>query len=146
MVKSKADVEEKLAERVAVSGKWHKRGMESSEVNPNDAALKKLDLMKARFDKAMDSGRTAAGMKEAADAKRWEGRIDVAATRWEESSEFMRDRYMEGYDDRVACIEESKRKVASLPATTIEQRAEKSKQYQIAMSKCMEKKRGIGGR
>jgi len=146
MVKSKSDVEEKMAERVAVSGKWHKRGMEETDVNPNEAALKKLDLMKARFDKAMDSGRTAAGMREAAANKRWESRIDKAAERWEDSSSYMTERYLEGYDDRVACIEESKKHVAHLPETTIEQRAEKSKQYQIAMSKCMEKKRGIGGK
>jgi len=146
MVKSRADVEAKMTERVSTSGKYHKKGMEEAEVNPNEAALKKLDLMKARFDKAMDSGKTAAGMREAAADKRWEKRVDVAATRWEESSGHMTDRYMDGYDDRAACIEESKKKVDAMAATTIEQRAEKSKQYQIAMSKCMEKKRGIGGR
>ena len=146
MVKSKTDVEAKMTERVSVSGKWHKKGMEDAEVNPNTAALKKLDVMKARFDKAMDSGRTAAGMKEAADAHRWENRVPVAAARWEESSAHMTERYMEGYDERAQCIEESKKKVDAMAATTIEQRAEKSKQYQIAMSKCMEKKRGIGGR
>jgi len=146
MVKSRADVEEKMTERVSVSGKYHKKGMEQAETNPNEAALKKLDLMKARFDKAMDSGRTAAGMREAAADKRWEKRVDVAASRWEESSGHMTDRYMEGYDDRAACIETSKKAVEKLATTTIEQRAEKSKQYQIAMSKCMDKKRGIGGK
>ena len=146
MVKNRTDVEQKMTERVSVSGKWHKKGMEDATINPNEAALKKLDVMKARFDKAMDSGRTAAGMKEAADAKRWEKRIGKAAERWEDSSTHMTDRYMEGYDDRAACIEASKAKVSGLAETTIEQRAEKSKQYQIAMSKCMEKKRGIGGK
>ena len=146
MVKNRSDVEAKMTERVSVSGKWHKKGMEDATINPNEAALKKLDVMKARFDKAMDSGRTAAGMKEAAAAKRWENRIDKAAERWEDSSGHMTDRYMEGYDDRAACIEAAKAKVESLACTTIEQRAEKSKQYQIAMSKCMEKKRGIGGK
>ena len=146
MVKRKEDVEAKMTERVSVSGKWHKKGMEDAEVNPNTAALKKLDVMKARFNRAMDSGKTATGMKEAADAHRWEDRVDVAATRWEESSEHMTKRYMEGYEDRADCIEASKAKVAGLPCTTIEQRAEKSKQYQIAMSKCMEKKRGFGGK
>ena len=146
MVKSKADVEAKMTERVSVSGKWHKKGMEEADTNPNEAALKKLDVMKARFDKSMDSGRTAAGMREAAADHRWEKRIDVAASRWEESSGHMTERYMEGYDDRAACIEDSKKKVESMATITIEQRAEKSKQYQIAMSKCMEKKRGIGGK
>lgn len=146
MVKNKADVEEKMTERVSVSGKWHRKGMEDAEINPNEAALKKLDVMKARFDKAMDSGRTAAGMREAAAAHRWEIRVPVAAARWEESGEHMTKRYMEGYDERAACIEDSKKKVENMAMNTIEQRAEKSKQYQIAMSKCMEKKRGIGGK
>ena len=144
MVKSKADVEEKLRERVSVSGKYHKRGMETADVNPNAEAMKKLDLMKARFNAAMDSGRTKAGMKEAADEHRWEARVPVAAARWEESSDYMAGRYMEGFDERIGCVEEAKKQVAGMAATTVEQRAEKSKQYQIAMSKCMEKKRGIG--
>ena len=146
MVKKKEDVEAKMTERVSVSGKWHKKGMEDATVNPNAAALKKLDVMKARFNAAMDSGKTAAGMKEAADDSRWEKRVDVAAVRWEESSSHMTSRYMEGYEDRATCIEASKDKVGNMPCKTIEQRAEKSKQYQIAMSKCMEKKRGFGGK
>lgn len=146
MVKSRDDVEAKMRERVSVSGKYHKKGMEDASTNPNEAALKKLDKMKARFNAAMDSGKTAAGMKEAAADHRWEGRIDKAAERWEDSSGHMTTRYMEGYDERASCIEESKSKIAHLPDVTVEQSAEKSKQYQIAMSKCMEKKRGIGGR
>lgn len=143
MVKSAERVKEKLEERVAGSGKYHKAGMEDAEVNPNEAALKKLDLMKARFDKAMDSGKTKAGMQKAASDKTWEKRVPVAAARWEESSGYMTDRYMEGYIERADCINEAKKAIVNLPETTIEQRAEKSKQYQIAMSKCMAKKKGL---
>lgn len=143
MVKSAEKVKEKLEERVSGSGKYHKAGMEDAEVNPNDAALKKLDLMKARFDKAMDSGKTKAGMEKAASDKTWNKRIPKAAERWEDSSTYMTERYMEGYTERAACIDEAKKAIVNLPETTIEQRAEKSKQYQIAMSKCMSKKKGI---
>ena len=144
MVKSKEYVEAKLKERVSTGGKYHRQGMEDASVNPNEAAIKKLDLMKARFIAAMDSGKTKAGMKEAADDKRWESRIPKAAERWEDSSTYMTERYLDGYPDRAACVEEAKKKIEGMAETTVEQRAEKSKQYQIAMSKCMEKKRGIG--
>ena len=143
MSKTKEQVEAKLKERVAGSGKYHKSGMESAEKNPNEEAIKKLDLMKARFNQAMDSGRTKAGMQEAASEKRWEKRIDKAAERWEDSSTYMTERYMEGFDDRMAAINKAKAGIASMPETTVEQRAEKSKQYQIAVSKEMAKIRGI---
>lgn len=143
MVKSRERVKEKIEERVAGSGKYHRAGMEDSETNPNEQALKKLDLMKARFVAAMDSGKTRAGMAKAANDKTWEKRIPKAAERWEDSSVYMTERYMEGYDERKSCIESSQAKISSLPETTIEQRAEKSKQYQIAMSKCMASKKGM---
>lgn len=143
MAKTRQQVEEKLKERVATSGKYHKAGMENAEVNPNEAALKNLDKMKARFNAAMDSGRTQAGMQEAANDKRWEKRVGVAAQRWEESSGHMTDRYLEGYDERAAAIEAAKKVIAGMPANTVEQRAERSKQYQIAVSKEMAKRRGI---
>jgi len=143
MGKSKEMVEAKLKERVASSGKYHKSGMENADKNPNEEAAKKLDLMKARFNQAMDSGRTKAGMLEAASEKRWEGRIDKAAERWEDSSAYMTDRYMAGYDKRMTAIEAAKKAVEGMPATTVEQRAEKSKQYQIKVSKEMAKLRGI---
>ena len=143
MVKSRDRVKAKLEERVAGSGKYHRAGMEDAEVNPNEIALKKLDLMKARFVAAMDSGKTRAGMAKAAADKTWEKRIPKAAERWEDSSTYMTERYMEGYDSLKACIESSKAKISSMAETTVEQRAEKSKQYQIAMSKCMASKKGM---
>ena len=55
----------------------------------------------------------------------------------------MTDRYMEGFDDRMSAINKAKAEIASMPETTVEQRAEKSKQYQIKVSKEMAKIRGI---
>jgi len=146
MSKTVEQVRAKLEERVASSGKYHREGMENADVNPNEAALKNLDVMKARFNAAMDSGKTAAGMKEAAQEKRWEKRVGVAAARWEESSGHMTERYMEGLPQRMGAIDAAKKTVAHLPRNTLEQRAEKSKQYQIAVSKEMAKIRGIKGK
>ena len=142
MVKSKDLIMEKMKERVQTSGKYMKKGLEEAP-NPLELALKKLDLMKQRLLQAFDNGAVKAGMEKALKEGKWEARIDIAAKRWEESADYMVEEYSKAIDDVLKCVEEAKKAVEGMPATTIEQRAEKSKQYQIAMHKCMAKLKGI---
>ena len=142
MTKDIETILEKMKERVATSGKYHKKGLENAP-NPLEIALQKLDLMKQRLLQAFENGSVKAGFEKALKEGKWEARIDVAARRWEESAEYMVEEYAKAIEDVLKCVEEAKKAIANMPAVTIEQRAERSKQYQIAMHKCMAKLKGL---
>jgi len=142
MAKDKKLILEKMKERVRTSGKYHKAGLESAE-NPLKKALENLDLMRARILEAFESGAVEAGMKAALESGKWEARIPTAAKRWEESAEYMVKEYEKKLDDIMECVEWAKEQVKDLPRVTREQRAEYSKQYQLKVGECMDKKKGI---
>ena len=133
MVKSRAEVEEKMRDRVSTAGKYLRQGMEAAEdplavllKDPAKAAKKHA----AGVIEAHRRGSFIAGLKKAKARNSWKESLDRAGAHFEERTEDMVDNAMESYDARASAIERAQARVADLPTTTRAQRIAKSGKYQ----------------
>jgi hypothetical protein len=149
MVKDTEKVVRKLKSRVAVAGGDFEEGLRNPSAHPIKRALEKLDKLYQALREAIESGKIEAGLREALEKGRWEEAIDIAVRRWIESKDRMAERYAEAYDEKLKpCLEECEKKVANMPDLTLEQRIQKSAEFQRCMSECTARRKGLkmGGR
>lgn len=142
MVRTASEASEKWAERIRASGKWMKTGVEKPRedwATKAQAAKAKRDaeLMSAIAEDRINKGIAAAG------TPKWQKRaLDVGVPRWTSDAPKAEATYRSKISDVLSAVEEAKAAVAAMPETTVAERAEKSKAYQIAMSEAMKKRRG----
>lgn len=142
MVRTSKEASEKWAERIRASGKWMKAGVE----HPREDWAEKAKAAKAKRDAglslAMAEDRINKGIDAAGTAK-WSKRTkEVGVARWTADAPKAEVEYGGAMGDVLSAIDEAKAVIAGLPDTTVAERAEKSKAYQIAMSEAMKKRRG----
>jgi len=132
----------KRSERIAVSEAYYKEGVASPSKDWLEEFKKAKDRRNAGLRKAMEEGRFEQGA-ERVGTQGWQSATLNKADRWltGATSEEANEKYAERMRDVAECIERAKKAVEGMPTTTIEQRAEKSKRFQIEMAKCMEEKR-----
>ena len=132
----------KRKERIAVSEEYYKDGVANPTKDWLEEFKKAKDRRNAGLRKAMEEGRFEAGA-ERVGTEGWQSATLNKADRWLSgaTSEEANEKYEEGMSIVEECIERAKKAVEGMPTTTIEQRAEKSKRFQIEMSKCMEEKK-----
>ena len=141
-----ADIVEKAvkkrSERIAVSEAYYKEGVGSPSKDWLEQFKKAKERRNAGLRKAMEEGRFEAGA-ERVGTEGWQKATLNKADRWltGATSEEANEKYAERMRDVAECIERAKKAVEGMPTTTVEQRAEKSKRFQIEMAKCMEEKR-----
>jgi len=132
----------KRAERIAVSEAYYKEGVSEPTKDWLEEFKKAKERRNAGLRKAMEEGRFEAGA-ERVGTEGWQKATLSKADRWltGATSEEANEKYETAMADVEECIERARKAVEGMPTTTIEQRAEKSKRFQIEMSKCMEEKR-----
>jgi len=132
----------KRSERIAVSEAYYKEGVASPSKDWLEEFKKAKDRRNAGLRKAMEEGRFEQGA-ERVGTQGWQSATLNKADRWltGATSEEANEKYAERMRDVAECIERAKKAVEGMPTTTIEQRAEKSKRFQIEMAKCIEEKR-----
>ena len=142
MARTPAEARKKWEERISTSGKYMRAGIEHPRADWLErikATEKKRD---AELRRAIDEGRITKGA-EAAGTERWQKRaLEIGVSHWESEAPKSGDRFEKGIAPVISCVEKCKAEVAGMPEETVEQRAEKSKQYQLCMSRCMKAARG----
>jgi len=142
MVKTSAEVAEKMKERVATGGKYLRQGMAAAE-DPLDVISKDptgyAKKLQAGVNEAVRTGSYEAGIKKAKAANSWKGSQDRAGAHFEERAGDMVTNAMRDYDQRAQAIAAAQRAVANLPTTTRDQRIAKSAAYQKAVGAEMDK-------
>jgi len=134
----------KRKERIAVSEAYYKEGVESPSKDWLEEFKKAKDRRNAGLRRAMEEGLFERGA-ERVGTDGWQRATLNKADRWltGATSEEANEKYESAMADVEECIERARKAVEGMPTTTVEQRAEKSKRFQIEMAKCMEaKKRG----
>jgi len=134
----------KRKERIAVSEAYYKEGVEAPSKDWLEQFKKAKDRRNAGLRRAMDEGLFEKGA-ERVGTEGWQRATLAKADRWltGATSEEANEKYASAMADVEECIERARKAVEGMPTTTVEQRAEKSKRFQIEMAKCMEaKKRG----
>jgi uncharacterized Ntn-hydrolase superfamily protein len=133
MVKTRAEVMEKMQERVQTAGKYLKQGMDGAE-DPIDKLLKNPEESKkklvAGINEAMNRGSYEAGLRRAKERNAWQISKDRAASHYEERASDMVSNAMASYDARAQAIERAQKAVEDMPTTTRAQRIAKSAKYQ----------------
>lgn len=142
MVRTAKEASEKLADRIKTSRKYMEYGVRNPREDWEKATLDASEKRNAELTRAIAEGRIDAGIKATGTAKQKSRSEEIGVKRWVESGDYAGTEYSKKIGDVLDAIEEAKAKVKALPETTVEERAEKSKQYQIAMSEAMKKKRG----
>jgi hypothetical protein len=136
MVKSKADVEAKMKDRVSTAGTYLKKGMASAE-DPVAKLLKdpegNAQKMVAGLQDAVKRGNYKVGLQRAADRNSWKNSQDRAGAHFEERTGDMVKNALDSYDVRAQAIEAAQKEVASMPTATRDQRIAKSAAYQKAV-------------
>ena len=141
-----ADIVEKAvkkrSERIAVSEAYYKEGVEHPTKDWLEQFKKAKDRRNAGLRRAMDEGLFEIGA-ERVGTDGWQRATLAKADRWLSgaTSAEANEKYAERMRDVAECIERARKAVEGMPTTTVEQRAEKSKRFQIEMAKCMEEKR-----
>jgi len=132
----------KRSERIAVSEAYYKEGVASPTKDWLEEFKKAKDRRNAGLRKAMEEGRFEAGA-ERVGTEGWQEATLAKADRWltGATSDVAQRKYEERMRDVAECIERARKAVEGMPTTTVEQRAEKSKRFQIEMAKCMEEKK-----
>ena len=141
-----ADIVEKAVrkrkERIAVSEAYYKDGVEHPTKDWLEEFKKAKDRRNAGLRRAMEEGLFEIGA-ERVGTDGWQRATLAKADRWltGATSDVANEKYAERMRDVAECIERARKAVEGMPTTTVEQRAEKSKRFQIEMAKCMEEKR-----
>ena len=132
----------KRKERIAVSETYYKEGVETPSKDWLTEFKKAKDRRNAGLRRAMEEGLFEVGA-ERVGTEGWKNATLAKADRWltGASSEDANAKYESAMRDVAECIERARKAVEGMPTTTIEQRAEKSKRFQIEMAKCMEEKK-----
>lgn len=142
MVKSAAEVREKMADRVGTAGKYLKQGMDAAEdpieVLLKDPAASQKKLLDGQME-AAKRGSWEAGLRRAQGRNAWQNSKDRAAAHYEERTGDMVDNAMASYDARAAAIERAQNAVKDLPTTTRAQRIAKSAKYQTVVGEEFDK-------
>ena len=142
MVKSKADVEAKMKDRVSTAGQYLKKGMESAE-DPIDVLLKNPEgYAKKLVDGLQDAirrGNYKIGLERAKGRNAYKGSKDRAGAHFEERTGDMVKNAMDTYDSRAGAIKAAQDRVANMPTATREQRIAKSTAYQKAVGEEFDK-------
>lgn len=137
MVKTAAEVAEKMKERVQTAGKYLKSGMDGAE-DPLDVISKDpsgyAKKLQAGITEAVRTGSYEAGIKKAKANNSWQGSKERAGRHFEERATDMVTNAMQDYDGRARAIETAQKAVANMPTTTRDQRIAKSAAYQKAVS------------
>jgi hypothetical protein len=133
MVKTRAEVMEKMTERVQTAGKYLKAGMDAA-LDPIDVLLKNPDAsakkLQAGIQEAINRGSYTAGLRKAKERNAWQNSKERAASHYEERAADMVSNAMSNYDQRAAAIERAQNAVKDMPTTTRTQRIAKSAKYQ----------------
>ena len=133
MVKTRAEVEEKMRDRVGTAGKYLKQGMDGAE-DPIDVLLKDpAAAQKKLLDGQAEAARRGsyeAGLRKAKERNAWQNSKDRAAAHYEERTDDMVSNAMSSYDARAGAIERAQAAVKDMPTTTRAQRIAKSAKYQ----------------
>lgn len=133
MVKSKADVEAKMKDRVSTAGAYLKKGMESAE-DPIDILLKDPDgyakALIAGLQDAIKRGSYKIGLERAKARNSWKGSKDRAGAHFEERAGDLVAHAMETYDSRATAVVAAQAKIKSMPSATRAQRIARSTAYQ----------------
>ena len=141
-----ADIVEKAvkkrSERIAVSEAYYKEGVEHPVKDWLEEFKKAKERRNAGLRRAMELGLFEIGA-ERVGTDGWQKATLAKADRWLSgaASAEANEKYAEAMRDVAECIERARKAVEGMPTTTVEQRAEKSKRFQIEMAKCMEEKR-----
>jgi len=132
----------KRKERIAVSEAYYKDGVEHPTKDWLEEFKKAKDRRNAGLRRAMEEGLFEIGA-ERVGTDGWQRATLAKADRWltGATSDVANEKYAERMRDVAECIERARKAVEGMPTTTVEQRAEKSKRFQIEMAKCMEEKR-----
>jgi len=132
----------KRRERIAVSEAYYREGVEEPTKDWLTEFKNAKERRNAGLRRAMEEGRFEAGA-ERVGTEGWKKATLAKADRWLSgaTSEEAEEKYESAMADVEECIERARKAVAGMPTTTVEQRAEKSKRFQIEMAKCMEEKR-----
>lgn len=142
MTRTPEEAKEKWAERIRGSGKYMKSGLEHPREDWATQAKGAKERRDAELRRAIEEDRINKGIEKAG-TKKWQTRaLDVGVGRWTADAPKSAEEYKRGISDVISAVEEAKEAIKDLPETTVEERAEKSKQYQIAVSEAMKKKRG----
>jgi len=134
----------KRSERIAVSEAYYKEGVSAPTKDWLEQFKKAKDRRNAGLRRAMEEGLFEKGA-ERVGTDGWQKATLAKADRWltGATAEEANEKYAAAMRDVAECIERARKVVEGMPTTTVEQRAEKSKRFQIEMAKCMEaKKRG----
>jgi hypothetical protein len=133
MVKTAAEVKEKMLDRVGTAGKYLKQGMDAAE-DPIDVLLKDpAAAQKKLLDGQAEAARRGsyeAGLRKAKDRNAWQKSKDRAAAHYEERRDDMVENAMDSYDARKGAIERAQAATKDMPTTTRDQRIAKSTAYQ----------------
>lgn len=136
MVKTAAEVKEKMLDRVGTAGKYLKQGMDAAE-DPIDVLLKDPDAAQKKLldgqAEAARRGSYIAGLKKAKSRNSWQESKERAAAHYEERKDDMVSHAMDSYDARKGAIERAQASVKDMPTTTRDQRIAKSGAYQKAV-------------
>ncbi|RLI80201.1 hypothetical protein DRP04_08390 [Archaeoglobales archaeon] len=133
---------EKRRKRVAESEDYYKDGVEHPTKDWAEEYEKASERMYDAIKKAIAENLFVLGAKRTG-TEGWKRRTLEKADRWigGATSEEANKKYEEAIAEVLDCVEEAKKAVEKLPTRTIEERAEKSKRFQIALHNCMERKK-----
>lgn len=133
MVKSQADVEAKMKDRVSTAGTYLKKGMTTAD-DPIDVLLKNPDgyakKMQDGLADAVKRGNYTIGLQRAKTRNAYKGSTDRAGAHFEERTADMVKNAMDSYPARAAAIKTAQDAVANMPTATRAQRIAKSAKYQ----------------
>lgn len=133
MVKSQADVEAKMKDRVSTAGTYLQKGMLSAE-DPIDVLLKDpvgyAKKLQDGLSDAIKRGNYGIGLQRAKARGSWKGAIPRAGKHFEERADDLVKNAMETYPARAAAIAAAQAKIKAMPSATRDQRIARSTAYQ----------------
>lgn len=142
MVKSKAEVEAKMKDRVSTAGRYLIQGMKSAP-NPVDVLLKDVDAAGKKLEdglrESIRRGSYRVGLERAKQRGSWEKSQARAGTHFEERKDDMVTNAMDSYDARASAIAAAQAKVAGMATATRDQKIAKSSAYLKAVGEEFDK-------
>lgn len=142
MVKSQADVEAKMRDRVSTAGTYLIKGMQSAE-DPVDVLLKdpagNAAKMVAGLQDAVKRGNYKIGLERAKARGSWKGSQTRAGSHFEERKEDMVKNAMDSYPARAAAIKAAQDFTAGMSTATRDQRIAKGSAYLKKVGEEMDK-------
>jgi len=145
-IKTAAQARRKFEERVQASGDFYREGVENPEVDWLAGFTAAERRLVAGIQRAIAEGRFLAGARRAGNEKGRQRTTTVGVGRWQEAAPQAGDAYEQAMANiTLPAIEEALRKVANMPSETVQQRAQKSAAFQVAMSEAVARRKGFRG-